>query len=306
MTQISKLNFINLDAFFLKQSEFTLCHFEWKGIQHCFYVLREDLLHPALSGNKFRKLYGWLQHYRSGNFNRIESMGGAHSNHMSALAYACFVLQIPCTMYVPVGSKSPLLDKVQQTDIQIQEVTREKFRALREKKISDVTDALWIPEGGKGEKSVRGFKQVAETILTADLECFVSAGTGSTASALASFGVKTNALLAVKDKSVQQKLLEEGVTVLPSYEISKFGKLHPDALSLAKAFYDQTGILLDPIYQAKGLLLLCNEKVLNEKSVFIHTGGVQGWMGYQSEFDINFPETIKKEVYANFDAIFTS
>ena len=306
MTQISKLNFNNLEAFFSKASELTLCQFEWKTIQHRFYVLREDLLHPALSGNKFRKLFGWLKQYKLGNYSGVESMGGAHSNHLSALSYACIVLQIPCKIFVPIGSKSPLMDKLKQTKIEISEVSREAFRNLREKNESESNGTLWVPEGGKGEPSKIGFKAVAQQIIDDKLNAVVSAGTGSTAMALASFGVRTTALLAVKDASVAAKLEQNNIDVYPTYSISKFGKLDAEALALANTFYDQTGILLDPIYQPKGLLMLCEVNALNENTVFIHTGGLQGWMGYQNELEVNFPEKKKKEIYANFDAIFTS
>ena len=306
MGQISKLNSNNLDAFFSKTAELRSCRFELQNGVHRFFILREDLLHPALSGNKFRKLYGWLKQYYEGNFQSIESMGGGHSNHLSALAYACLQLKIPCTFFVPVGSNSLLLTKLKDcTNVLIKEVSRADFRALREKRNSESMGVLWIPEGGKGEPSVVGFSAVAKQIKAAGKRCFVCAGTGSTAMALANYGVETHALLAVKDTSVKNRLENHAVKVVPTYTVAKFGKLHPEALQLAASFYTQTGIVLDPVYQAKALLLLCNEKSLNENTVFIHTGGLQGWLGYPKELEANFPERIKNDVYANFDAIFT-
>jgi 1-aminocyclopropane-1-carboxylate deaminase len=306
MTQISKLNFNNIDAFFSKQARLQACEFEWNGFRHKFSVLREDLLHPALSGNKFRKLYGWLKLFYERKLLSIESMGGAHSNHLSALVYACITLNIPCKIYVPIGAKSALLDKIEKTDVSVEMISREKFRELRSKEESLSANTLWVPEGGKGEASECGFETVAEQLLKFNYTCVVSAGTGSTALAMAKYGVATEALLAVKDRSVLEKMERNGINVWPTYAISKFGKLHLDALALAKEFYSQTGILLDPVYQAKGLLMALNNQILNESTVFVHTGGLQGWMGYQNELEVNFPEKEKKEIYANFDAIFTS
>ena len=48
------------------------------------YMKREDLIHPIISGNKFRKLkYNIL----SIDKNQLISFGGAYSNHLLALSY---------------------------------------------------------------------------------------------------------------------------------------------------------------------------------------------------------------------------
>lgn len=307
MGQISKLNYNNIDAFFSKVSEIEHCHFDWNEIRHSFYILREDALHPALSGNKFRKLYGWLKSFYAGEYMELESMGGAHSNHLSALAFACISLNITCTFYVPIGSKSILLDKLKsRPGIKIREVERSEFRALREKSESENRTVLWIPEGGKGANSNIGFETVGAQLKTLGKTCFVSAGTGSTAMCISSMGIRTTAMLAVKDRSVREQLEDVGIEVLETFGIAKFGKLDPDALSIASSFYLQTGILLDPIYQSKALLMLCERQLLTDETVFIHTGGLQGWLGYTEELRNKFPEKVKNEVYANFDAIFTA
>ena len=52
------------------------------------YIKREDLLHPIISGNKFRKLkYNLLEAKRLG-FKKLLTFGGAFSNHIVAVAGA--------------------------------------------------------------------------------------------------------------------------------------------------------------------------------------------------------------------------
>lgn len=51
-------------------------------------VLRLDLLDPLLSGNKWFKLLPHLQAAESANAEGLISLGGAHSNHLHALAAA--------------------------------------------------------------------------------------------------------------------------------------------------------------------------------------------------------------------------
>ena len=57
-----------------------------KNIQ--LYILREDLTHPEISGNKWRKLkYNIIEAQEKG-FDTILTFGGAFSNHIAATAAA--------------------------------------------------------------------------------------------------------------------------------------------------------------------------------------------------------------------------
>ena len=51
-------------------------------------IKREDLLHPFISGNKFRKLKYNLQQAKAENQDTFLTFGGAFSNHIAAAAYA--------------------------------------------------------------------------------------------------------------------------------------------------------------------------------------------------------------------------
>ena len=52
-------------------------------------VLREDLNHPIVSGNKLHKLRPNIEYAKQHNGNCIISFGGPYSNHLHALAWAC-------------------------------------------------------------------------------------------------------------------------------------------------------------------------------------------------------------------------
>mgnify|MGYP006337395299 CR=1 FL=1 len=51
-------------------------------------IKREDLLHPFVSGNKFRKLKYNLAKAKSEDEKTLLTFGGAFSNHIAAVAYA--------------------------------------------------------------------------------------------------------------------------------------------------------------------------------------------------------------------------
>ncbi|MDB2385394.1 1-aminocyclopropane-1-carboxylate deaminase/D-cysteine desulfhydrase, partial [Polaribacter sp.] len=53
------------------------------------YIKREDLIHPYVSGNKFRKLKYNIQEAKHKTQNTILTFGGAFSNHIVATAVAC-------------------------------------------------------------------------------------------------------------------------------------------------------------------------------------------------------------------------
>jgi 1-aminocyclopropane-1-carboxylate deaminase len=52
------------------------------------YIKREDLLHPVISGNKFRKLKYNLEAAKIQNQKVLLTFGGAFSNHIVAVAGA--------------------------------------------------------------------------------------------------------------------------------------------------------------------------------------------------------------------------
>ena len=50
------------------------------------FIKREDLIHPDISGNKYRKLkYNLVQALKEGN-DTLLTFGGAYSNHIAAVA----------------------------------------------------------------------------------------------------------------------------------------------------------------------------------------------------------------------------
>ena len=45
------------------------------GRNLCFEIQRDDLLHPLVSGNKWRKLKGWIEEYKLRNYDGILTFG---------------------------------------------------------------------------------------------------------------------------------------------------------------------------------------------------------------------------------------
>ena len=63
-------------------------------------IQRDDLIHPLVSGNKWRKLKGWIQEAENSGTKLVISFGGAFSNHMIALAASCRLANLNCAIAV--------------------------------------------------------------------------------------------------------------------------------------------------------------------------------------------------------------
>ena len=53
------------------------------------FIKRDDVIHPIISGNKWRKLKYNFQAAADEGYDTILSFGGVFSNHLHALSYAC-------------------------------------------------------------------------------------------------------------------------------------------------------------------------------------------------------------------------
>ncbi|MGR9100682.1 MAG: 1-aminocyclopropane-1-carboxylate deaminase/D-cysteine desulfhydrase, partial [Gammaproteobacteria bacterium] len=120
------------------------------------WMKRDDLLHPVISGNKWRKLKFILNHALSLGTDTIISMGGAYSNHLHALAYAGKILGLK-TIGIVRGERprilNPTLQDVIRWGMQLEFVSRTGYRQYRLYRRWDDPPAAaysgyWIPEGG--------------------------------------------------------------------------------------------------------------------------------------------------------------
>src|ERR1043165_7311247 len=62
--------------------------FWYEGKVAAMNMLRLDLLHPIISGNKWYKLRLNLAYAQDNGFKTIVTFGGGYSNHLSATAFA--------------------------------------------------------------------------------------------------------------------------------------------------------------------------------------------------------------------------
>lgn len=292
-------------------TKLSLPSFDERGIK--FYLKRDDLIHPWVQGNKWRKLKYSILDLKTKGFESVVSPGGAFSNHLIALAAICESENIALTTLIrgEPDPNNPSLQKLLEFGADLQFISRSEFRAFHEY-ISSVHPnypaSYFIPEGGTNALALKGVGEILEE-LTSQLEetpdyIVVPMGTGGTFSGLLSKIVEPTNVVGISTftnysfEPILQKLFGSKIEILrPSFEIfhfeelGRFAKVLDFLLSYIHKFHDETGIKLDPIYTGKmmwAIKKLCDAEYFPDGSnvLAIHTGGLQGWMG----FNYRFPE----------------
>lgn len=264
------------------------------------YIRREDLLHPEVSGNKFRKLKYNIAKALEEKSTVLLTFGGAYSNHIAATAAAGRLIGIRTIGLIrgeelaAVYLENPTLRKAEQDGMQFKFVSRTQYRmkdtaAFLEELKEEFGDFYLVPEGGTNEEAVRG----TEEILTASDAIYqyicCAVGTGGTLAGLINSALEHQKVLgfpALKGDFLYDEIknytTKENWELIVEYHFGGYAKYTEELLAFIRNFEDQTGILLDPIYTGKlvfGIFDLIKQDRFekNSKILAIHTGGLQGW-----------------------------
>ena len=271
-----------------------------KGIS--LVIKRDDLIHPFVSGNKFRKLKYNLLQAKAENQSALLTFGGAYSNHIAAVAYAGKENGFQ-TIGIIRGDEladkiesNPTLNFAQECGMQFEFVSRETYRLKTEEYFLEQLQQKYgafylIPEGGTNAFAIQG----CEEILTPEDASFdyvaCAIGTGGTISGLINSVLPHQKVLgfpALKGEFLQDEIRKfarhENWELITDYHFGGYGKVSPDLIDWINRFYAQTQIPLDPVYTGKmvfGILDLIAKNYFPENAniLLIHTGGLQGIQG---------------------------
>lgn len=266
------------------------------------YLKREDLLHPIISGNKWRKLKYNLEEAKNQNQLKLITFGGAFSNHIVAVAGAGKEFGFE-TIGVIRGeelqdkiSENPSLLQAQELGMKFVFVTREQYRNKESvefidelRKVHD--DFYLIPEGGTNDLAVKGCEEIlTDTDEEFDYIC-CAVGTGGTISGIINRSdckQKIIGFSSLKGEFLQKDIAKfatkENWSINCEYHFGGYGKTTDELINFINSFYLEHNINLDPIYTGKMMFGIYNliEKGFfpeNSKILAIHTGGLQGIKG---------------------------
>ncbi|WP_314218789.1 1-aminocyclopropane-1-carboxylate deaminase/D-cysteine desulfhydrase [Streptomyces zaehneri] len=155
---------------------------------------RDDLIHPELIGNKWRKLAPNLERAAG---RTLLTFGGAYSNHLRATAAAGRLLGQP-TVGVVRGDElagrplNPSLARCAADGMRLHFVERSTYRRKTEPdvlgKLLDAVgarDAYVVPEGGSNAAAVHGCRALGEELRGRSDVVALACGTGGTLAGLA-------------------------------------------------------------------------------------------------------------------------
>ncbi|MEC4004767.1 pyridoxal-phosphate dependent enzyme [Flavobacterium sp. SUN052] len=283
------------------------------------FIKREDLIHPFISGNKFRKLKYNLIQAKEENHSTLVTFGGAFSNHIAATAYAGKengFKTIGIIRGEELESKiadNPTLLFARECGMKFVFVTRENY------KIKDSSDFLsqlrydfgdfyLIPEGGTNNQAIKGCEEILnDDDVKYDYVC-CSVGTGGTISGIINKSIIEQNILgfpSLKGDFLQKDICKfatkQNWKLITDYHFGGYGKVSDELILFINVFFKKYKIPLDPIYTGKmvfGVIDLINKNYFPEDSkiLLIHTGGIQGVQGMNNKLINKNLETIKFDV----------
>lgn len=266
------------------------------------YIKREDLLHPLISGNKFRKLKYNIAQAQKENKKALLTFGGAFSNHILATAAAGKEYDFN-TIGVVRGNElkdnyqeNSTLSKAEQLGMQFYFIERELYRNKEDESFVKTLkekfgDFYLVPEGGTNELAIKGCEEIlSEDDKEFDFVC-CAVGTGGTISGIINSSQENQEIIgfpALKgdflSNDICKFVAKKNWKLILDYHFGGYGKVKPELISFLNQFYEETKIPLDPIYTGKmmfGIVDLIKKGSFPQKSkiLAIHTGGLQGIKG---------------------------
>jgi 1-aminocyclopropane-1-carboxylate deaminase len=288
-----------------------------KGIE--LHVKRDDLIHPEISGNKWRKLFLNIEKYYDGKYDKLLTFGGAFSNHIAATAKAGKLLGIP-TIGVIRGEElnahsNETLKQAHADGMELVFISRAEYRLRAENDYknelrSQFGNVLIVNEGGANFYGVLGCTKIISELEQENYQgIYLAAGTGTTTAGLLMSGINSeiHAVAALKnggflEESIAHLLTYAGIPsdLIPEqmnplklqteYHFGGYGKFTDELLDFMLDIYATTGLKLDQVYSAKAFYALWDQVKSDywpggSQLLFIHTGGLQGIRTIQNQLN---------------------
>jgi 1-aminocyclopropane-1-carboxylate deaminase len=272
------------------------------------FIKREDLIHPTVSGNKFRKLKYNLKEAKKLKKKAVLTFGGAYSNHIAATAVAGKLAGLK-TFGIIRGdelaknleqtlAENATLREAHENGMKFHFVSRELYRqkssfGFIEKMKNKWGDFYLIPEGGTNGLAVEGCQEIL-TKEDSEFNFICSAvGTGGTIAGLIKSLKRHQKVIgfpALKGNFISEEIKKYTIknntwSLQKKYHFGGYAKYDEELITFINDFKENTGISLDPIYTGKmlfGILDLIKKDTFEEgtKILAIHTGGLQGVTGF--------------------------
>lgn len=271
-------------------------------------IKRDDLIHPTVQGNKWRKLKPLFEQPLKG----IVTFGGAYSNHLHAVALAGRAMGFPTVGLVrgtAVNIHNATLLAASEAGMVLHPIPKSVYdRGFSAESVQDLVAQypgfVHLPEGGATPQALNSCRDIGTEIRNQLIpwpdRSFVAipAGTGCTAAGVVVGleGMAHTLVFPAAHFEVGQSLLgtvdQSHFSIVDQFMFGGFARYVPELIDFARRFYQQTRILPDPVYTVKmlyGLDQLLQQGFFPNSStvVAVHTGGLQGWAGFRERFGVD-------------------
>ena len=261
-------------------------------------LLRLDLLHPIVSGNKFYKLRYYIEFALAKEVSTVASFGGPYSNHIVALAFTAKEAGLKSIGYIRTNADEPMtpsLNEAKAYGMELVYLGRTNFQSKKEAILQSSetnTDCYLIDEGGYGTIGAKGAATILTEQDTTHYDYIICAvGTGTMLAGIihaANAHQKIIGIPVLKNEgSIETEintLLEDKnrtFTLLHQFHQGGYAKTNPMMLEFMNRFWDAEKIPTDIVYTSK--LLFGTEQLIKENYfekdasiLVIHSGGLQG------------------------------
>lgn len=270
-------------------------------------IKRDDLIHPEVSGNKWRKLKYNIELVQFQKKDGVLTFGGAYSNHLLATAAACSLAGLKSIGVVRgeelTADSNDNLKRCAELGMELKFIPREAYDARNEKFVQETWKEeypfyLFIPEGGANYYGMVGCQEIRKELPNEIDHLFVAQGTTTTSCGLL-VGLGENTQLHVvpvlkgfdakaemkkqlfpfliDEETIQEQLSR--VEVHSEAHFGGYGKWNQELIDFIANCEKEYDLPLDKIYTGKAFYALMdwlrNQNVeTNQTIVFLHTGGL--------------------------------
>jgi len=261
-------------------------------------LLRLDLLHPIVSGNKFYKLRHYIEFALAKGVSTVASFGGPYSNHIVALAYTAKEAGLKSIGYIRTNADEPMTPSLKEAKAYGMELVysgRTDFQSKKEAILQSSesnTDCYFIDEGGYGIVGAKGAATILTENNTTQYDYIICAvGTGTMLAGIINAAEPNQKIIGIpvlkNEGSIESEinaLLEDKnrpYTLLHQFHQGGYAKTNPMMLDFMNRLWDAEKIPTDIVYTSKllfGMAQLIKENYFEKNATIlvIHSGGLQG------------------------------
>jgi len=276
-------------------------------------VLREDLNHPVIQGNKLRKLTYNLKNAKKKGNKTLLTFGGAYSNHILAVAQAGKEYGFKTIGIIRGEQTLPLnytLRNCIELGMVIQYIDRTTYKLKNTTDFKDYLRNIYgsfylIPEGGSNYYAINGCMEIIPKNNDYNYIC-CPIGTGGTIAGITisnqnkskvlgfpalkggDFLKKevTNFVNEVVNENETTNDLMQSLSIISEYHFGGYAKIKEELINFVRNFYQTHQFKWDLIYNGKmayGVYDMIEKDYFPKESkiLLIHTGGLQGINGFE-------------------------